>query len=397
MSTKKLFSITILIIASFHLYGQQVGHAQVAFIDSSRSNRSVPVEIYYPSAVAGNNTPISPGVFPVISFGHGFVMAWSVYQNLWTDLVSEGYILAFPTTEGGFSPVHGSFGADLKFLVTKIKSSGAGASVPASSVGNTSAIMGHSMGGGSSFLAAENNQGITTMVSFAAANTNPSSITAAQQVSVPTLIFSGTNDCVAPAAEHQDIIYDSTAADYKTQVYISGGGHCYFADYSFNCAFGESSCSPIPTITRAEQQVATADFLKLWLAFYLKGNCSKGQEFQDSLSSSARITFRQSLAISCPTSIQEASDSDKNGFTIFPNPARDIITIEFVLNRPSDVNIEIINALGQTVNVIEKKKLQSAKHEIKFSPKELGLSDGVYHIRMIGEHQVFSKLLFVSN
>ena len=148
MTIKKLFSVFILIIASFHLYGQQVGHTQITFIDSSRNNRSIPTEIYYPATVAGNNTPIAPGVFPVISFGHGFVMTWSAYQNFWDDLVPEGYILAFPTTEGGFSPVHADFGADLKFLVNEIQINGAGASVPASSAGNTSAIMGHSMGGG---------------------------------------------------------------------------------------------------------------------------------------------------------------------------------------------------------------------------------------------------------
>ena len=127
MIIKKLFSVFILIIASFHLYGQQVGHTQITFIDSSRNNRSVPTEIYYPATVAGNNTPIAPGVFPVISFGHGFVMTWSAYQNFWTDLVPEGYILAFPTTEGGFAPVHAAFGADLKFLISEIQTNEAGA------------------------------------------------------------------------------------------------------------------------------------------------------------------------------------------------------------------------------------------------------------------------------
>jgi len=395
MSSKKLFSILILVIASFQTYAQQVGHTQVTFIDSTRNNRSVPTEIYYPATVAGNNTPIATGVFPIISFGHGFVMIWSAYQNFWEDLVAQGYIVAFPTTEGGFAPAHANFGADLKFLIAEIQTNGAGADVPVSSVGSTSAIMGHSMGGGSSFLAAENNSGITTMVSFAAANTNPSSITAAQQVSVPTLIFSGTNDCVTPPAAQQDLIYDATAAAYKTQVYITGGGHCYFAENNFNCAFGELTCSPSPTITRGEQHAATSDFLSLWLAYYLKGECSKAQEFQDSLASSSRITYRQSQSIACPTGIQEAANTKNNGFTLFPNPSNDIFTMQFLLDQSADVHIDMVNTFGQTVSVLMNNKLPSGKQEISFHTKPIGLTENLYLIRLFINDQVFYKPLLI--
>ena len=347
MNNKKIFLSILLICCCKFLFAQQIGYTQVTFTDSSRSNRQIQTEVYYPATSAGNNTPIAPGTFPLITFGHGFVMAWSAYENFWIDLVPEGYILAFPKTEGGFAPDHAAFGEDLKFLVTEIQNNGAGASVPSASVEITSAIMGHSMGGGSSFLAAENNPAISTMVSFAAANTNPSSITAAQQVSVPVLVFSGTNDCVTPPAQQQDIIYDSTAAAYKTQIYITGGGHCYFADYNFNCAFGEATCSPSPTITRAEQHSATFDFLKLWLVYYLKGDCNKAQEFQDSLILSARVTFRQSQSIACPTGISE-NTLPKNLVAVFPNPTGNSITIE--LKNEIIKEISIYDSMMKKVN-----------------------------------------------
>ena len=260
---------------------QQIGHTSVTFIDPSRNNRQVTSEVYYPSLTAGENTPISTCVFPLIIYGHGFLMTWSSYQSVWSNIVPQGYILVFPTTEGGFTPVHSDFGLDMKFLISEIQNNGAGTSVPASSVGNKSAIMGHSMGGGCSFLSANENSSISTIVSFAAANTNPSSVTAAQNVTIPTLIFSGTNDCVAPPSQHQDIMYDSTTANLKTQIYIKGGGHCYFADNNFNCSFGEATCTPSPIITREQQQSTTFDFLNLWLAMFLKDDCEKGQAFQD--------------------------------------------------------------------------------------------------------------------
>jgi hypothetical protein len=59
--------------------------------------------------------------FPVISFGHGFVMVHTAYQFLWLDLVPKGYILAFPTTEGSLSPSHLNFGLDLAFIISQMK------------------------------------------------------------------------------------------------------------------------------------------------------------------------------------------------------------------------------------------------------------------------------------
>jgi len=168
------------------LSAQQVGHTTITFVDSSRNNRPIVTEVYYPATSAGDNTPMTTGVFPLIAFGHGFVMSVGAYQNFWDLLVPEGYILALPTTESGFAPSHANFGKDLAFLITTIQSNGAGTLIPSTSVGTTSAIMGHSMGGGSAFLAAKDNAAITTLVSFAAANTNPSSIDASQYISVPT-------------------------------------------------------------------------------------------------------------------------------------------------------------------------------------------------------------------
>lgn len=309
------------------VHAQQIGHTTVTFTDSARNNRQIPAEIYYPATVAGDNTPILSGSFPLIVFGHGFVMAWSAYQNIWTDLVPQGYIVVFPTTEGGFAPQHSEFGKDLRFLTDYIRNKGASPQVPVSAVTSKSAIMGHSMGGGATFLAADANTAITTIVTFAAANTNPSSILAATKVTVPTLIFSGTNDCITPPAQHQNIMYDSAASAYKSQINIKGGGHCYFADNNVSCSLGEATCTPTPAVSRSQQQSATSDFLKLWLGYYLKSDISHAIRFQDSLNSSNRITFRQNTPINQPVGIN-TGEYIINQMTIFPNPASQTITIE---------------------------------------------------------------------
>lgn len=327
------------------VFTQTVGHTTFTYLDESRNNRQIQTEIYYPSATSGENTPISPGVYPLIVFGHGFLMTWSAYENIWTALVPHGYIVAFPTTESGFAPSHSNFGQDLKFLDTKIKSIGAGVAVPASSLDQTSAIMGHSMGGGSAFLAAADNASVTTLVTFAAANTNPSSVEAAEQVTVPTLVFSGTNDCITPSAQHQDIMYDSTRSALKTQVYVKGGSHCYFANDNIYCSIGESTCTPAPTITRAEQQITTSSFLIQWLDYFLKNNCEKAISFQDSLKNSTKISYRQRQAINCMPS-STGNVEKENKLSIYPNPNEG----EFTINSSFEIkNISVTDSMGHIV------------------------------------------------
>jgi dienelactone hydrolase len=286
-----------------------IGHTQITYTDPARANRAIQTEIYYPAATNGDDVPVSAGTYPVIVFGHGFVMVWSAYQNIWEALVPQGYIVAFPRTEGNISPNHADFGADLAYLVGKLQSESATnmSSLFYGHVNSRSAIMGHSMGGGSSFLAAAGNTSITTMISLAAANTNPSSITAAAQVSVPSLVIAGEFDCVAPPAQHQVPMYDSLASACKAYVQIDGGGHCFFAETNFNCSFGEGTCSPNPTISRIEQQDATQDMAILWLAYYLKDDCQAWTRFGDSLSQSGRITGQMSCPMPAPVISQNAN------------------------------------------------------------------------------------------
>lgn len=369
--------LTFLIIGYLcvEVFSQAIGHTTVTFVDESRNNRPIQTEIYYPATAAGNNTPISTGVYPLIVFGHGFLMTWTAYENIWTTLVPKGYIVVFPTTESGFAPSHANFGQDLKFLEAKIKSSGAGTAVPFSSLANTSAIMGHSMGGGSAFLAAANNASVTTLVTFAAANTNPSSVVAAKEVTVPTLVFSATNDCITPPSQHQDIMYDTTLSILKTQVYIKGGSHCYFANDNIYCSIGESTCTPAPTITREEQQSTTSDFLIQWLEYFLKSNCEEAIEFQDSLQNSDRIGYRQSQGIAC-TSSTTGNIDPKNGLSIYPNPNQG----EFTINSSFEIkSISVTDSMGNVVT-----SFYGPGHVFPLNLSHL--TGGVYFISIAGKN-----------
>lgn len=294
----------VLMLIGIQSYAQhQIGHTTITFQDANRSNRNIQTEIYYPAQVAGNNTTAVQDTFPVIVFGHGFVMAWDAYQNIWEEFVPQGYIMVFPRTEGSIIGTnHQEFGWDLQYLVTQMQIEGATpSSLLYQVVAPETALMGHSMGGGSAFLAADSlvtngNINLKTLVGLAPAESTTngvSSIRSAKSVTVPSLIFSGAQDGVTPPNDHHVPMYDSLASTCKTFISIIGGAHCYFAEPNFNCDFGESTSSTGISITRGEQHDTYFDFLKDWLNYTLKYDCEAISVFNDSLMNSGRITHNQ--------------------------------------------------------------------------------------------------------
>jgi pimeloyl-ACP methyl ester carboxylesterase len=286
---KKYYLSTLFIFGLFFSTLAQpfaIGSVSTTYVDPDRGNRNIPSEVFYPALTSGSNAPLADGVFPVVVVGHGFAMTYAAYQFLWEALVPLGYIVALPKTESSIfpAPSHSNFGLDMAFLVNEIKA--AGLDVQSQFYGKVAAnaaLIGHSMGGGASFLGAANNENIAAVIGFAPAETNPSAIAAAAGVSASTLIFAGSNDCVTPPAQHQIPIYENVPDGRKMLVTVNGGGHCFFADYNFFCSVGEGSCSPSPAITRAEQQNITLSILIPFLDFQLKGSFEQWQNFNSQL------------------------------------------------------------------------------------------------------------------
>ena len=384
---KTLLFISLTLISFFAFSQFPVGHRQITFQDPARSNRSIVTEIYYPGVSAGESVTTAVGAFPIIVFGHGFSMDYDAYLYFKDAMVPDGYIVAFPTTETGFSPSHSEFGLDLKFLVNKLLSENSNNTSPFyTHIGTTSAIMGHSMGGGSSFLACENNTVPTVMVTFAAANTTPPSITAAGNVTIPCLVISGAVDCVAPPADHQIPMYNALASACKVYLSINDGGHCYFGDYSFYCTFGESTCMPTLPITRPAQQDVALDYTKLYLDYYLKGNAASWTKFNDSLTVSQRITYQKN----CPTVNVETVDFEKF-VQVFPNPVTNDLTISFPLSIASNISMTVLNVLGE--KIIEK----SINSENKMFEEKMNLSSfkaGIYFVEIrTNQFTVIKKII----
>ena len=250
------------------------------YTDSSRSNRSIPVKIYYPAEASGDNQPFAgeDGTrYPVFVFGHGFTISIGNYQYLGEYLAARGFIVAMVDTEGGFLPNHTNFGKDLAFVTDRLQVDGATPSSPLfGRVGEKTAVGGHSMGGGASYLAPQYSANITALVTFAAANTNPSSIDAAATITLPSMVIAASNDKVAPPSSNQGPIFTALASSCKLLVTETNGSHCNYAPDSFTCSFGEGTvCIGCSFMDGDLQREIALEAAANWLAYTLQ-DCADG-------------------------------------------------------------------------------------------------------------------------
>ncbi len=272
-----------------------VGHRSITYNDPTRNNRAILVEVYYPATSAGDNAPVAVSEFPVVVFGHGFTMTYSAYQNWWEEFVPEGYIFMMATTESSLSPSHDDFGLDLALIASEFQADNNELASPFyGKVLPKTALMGHSMGGGAAALAASGNTSIQCYVGLAPAETNPSAAAAGAAVTVPSLVLHGDEDAVTPEAGHALLIYNGLASDCKVYSRIIEGSHCFFANYNFYCAFGETS---IGSLSREEQQALSYTVVRPWLEYFLWDNCSAYATFANEISTNPGLGTN---LFSCP-------------------------------------------------------------------------------------------------
>ncbi len=313
----RLFAASLSLVA-LPASAYQIGQRVMTYQDAARGNRNIGTDIFYPADTSGANVPVAAppvGGFPVIAFGHGFTIGSNLYSFV-EELAADGYIVVLPATETGFAPNHTNFGEDLAFLVNALKAAGA---TPASflygAVAARGAVGGHSMGGGASFLGAQGDAGVDAVFGFASANTNPSAIAAAANVTVPTLLLAAGNDCVAPPSSHQIPIYDASASACRAYVEIDGASHCQFNDYSLTCDIGEF-CSA--SISRASQFALTTSVLLPWLDAVLKNEAFAWDDFQAVLAGNPTFAVEQDCADPPEPACSNGIDDDADGLADAP-------------------------------------------------------------------------------
>ncbi|PKT69279.1 alpha/beta hydrolase [Streptomyces populi] len=245
------------------------GPFSVAYTDLtvSAAGRTYSARVWYPGTTAGTtagaDAPVATGAHPGLAFGHGFFQAITQYEGLLKHYASWGVITVVPKSQGGLFPSHSAFADDLNAGLTWLTAQNTASGSRFASRVDTSryAVSGHSMGGGAALLAASRNPAVKSVTTLAAAETNPSAITASTALGMPVQYVGGSADSIAGVAGNQQKMYDAKSSGTQLRV-ITGGFHCGFEDSSgFGCDSG--------TISRAAQQKLTYAITTSWLLYTL--------------------------------------------------------------------------------------------------------------------------------
>ena len=380
---KKIVSVIIGFFLVTQSFAQlPVGHMSINFKDASRSGgysisggvtmtgtgRTIGTEVYYPATVAGNNQPVASGQYPIVVFGHGFAMTYDNYDNVYNRLASLGYIVLLPRTESGIfpTPSHGDFAADLKLLASQGMALNTINTPTALAIFNgkvlqKSAIGGHSMGGGCSYVAAQSNTTVTCLFNMAAATSNTagvSSVAGASLVTVPTLVISGQMDNVADTTV-QNSHYNPTASTKKFHVIIKDVTHCDFGNgTSTTCTIGQAACGSTTCNMSLFRRYMT--YLEPFLENQLKGVCQAGKQFMDTIQAPSAVRVGRkitgtlytpfSVSISGNTTVCSGNSTilTANGASTYTWTGGVVNGVQFTPSATQVYTVSGTNALGCT-------------------------------------------------
>jgi dienelactone hydrolase len=293
-----------------------------------------------------------------VVFGHGFAMTWDSYDNIYNRLASLGYIVLLPRTESSIFPTpnHANFADDMKLLATQglllnTTSTPTALATFNGKVLQKSAIGGHSMGAGCSYIAAQNNNTITCVFNLAAATSNTagiSSVAGANLVTVPALVISGEKDNVADTTV-QNSHYNPTASTIKFHSIIKDVTHCDFGNgTSGTCTIGQAACTTPSCNTIYFNRYMS--YIEPFLAHQLKNDCVAGNNFMTLIlnPSADRVGRKVVGNIACSvTGIQEQSFS--NNLTVSPNPTEGKLNIYFSSENTTPITFELYDISGRLV------------------------------------------------
>lgn len=232
-------------------------------VQVSAAGRSYSARVWYPATAAGTDVPVAPGAHPAIAFGHGFFQDVGKYATTLRHWSGWGFITVAPKSQGGLFPSHTAFADDLNAALTWLTSQNSTPGSPFTGKVDTGrlGLSGHSMGGGAALLAASRNTAVRSVTTLAAAETNPSAITASRSLATAVQYVGGSDDGIASVAEHQRKMYDAKSAPTQLRV-ITGGFHCGFEDTGgLGCDTGN--------LSRPAQLALTRKVTTAWLLYSL--------------------------------------------------------------------------------------------------------------------------------
>ncbi len=180
--------------------------------------------IYYP-------TDTSQGTFGALAISPGFTARQSSIAWLGPRIASQGFVV-FTIDTNSIYDQPASRGTQLQAALNYLVQS---SSVRTRIDGSRLAVAGHSMGGGGTLAAANNNPNLQAAIPLQGWHTDKTW----QGVRVPTLVIGGQSDTIASVGSHSEPFYESIPASSE-KAYLELRGASHFAANSPNTTIARS-------------------------------------------------------------------------------------------------------------------------------------------------------------
>ncbi len=115
--------------------------------------------------------------------------------------------------------------------------------------------------------------------------------------------------------------------------------------------------------------------------------------YQTAGSDAAWVDFIKFPPVTITTGLPETYSETANGLDVYPNPASDIVYIDYSLEKSGPVSLDVYDIAGKLVKRIVQKTLTAAGIHSAVLPSE-NLENGIYFVRMqVGESVINQKLI----
>lgn len=104
---------------------------------------------------------------------------------------------------------------------------------------------------------------------------------------------------------------------------------------------------------------------------------------------------RVNLGFKCSSSGTDDSEFD-NGFKHYPIYSDGTVFVEFVLLNAMEIEVQLINILGQNIGVVHKERYLAGTHRVNLNPQFKRYTPGQYIYRIFADGKAYSKSIILA-
>jgi hypothetical protein len=90
------------------------------------------------------------------------------------------------------------------------------------------------------------------------------------------------------------------------------------------------------------------------------------------------------------------NNSNPYSIKLYPNPTVSAFSITYSIKKPSLIQIQLLDKNGKFISSLKDDQQKSSDYKLNFNAKDLGVSKGVYFIKIIIGEEVFIKRLVIA-